>query len=488
MSVIKKGVCETIFVIVLIITGYTLGQTSARVPSSILTMKGTTLYVGGSGPGNYTRIQDAIDNASDGNTIFVYDESSPYYEHIEINKTITLLGENRETVLIDSYGEDDVIYIDADEVTISGFSIQNSENHDEHYGIEIHSAKNTILGNILLDNYIGIFIDDAGQNTIEGNIFLNNENGLAVHADKNRVCDNKFFNDGMSVSSFENCIFNNTINYKPLIYLEDQRNVLIDSPVGQIILVNCENITITGRHITNTRNAIQLSYCTHCLIHHNEISLCHAGIHLSGSNNNTLLSNTFSSNTEYGIRLYSSHRNLIENNYCLENRYGSYWCLGISLYCSSNNSIQRNVLLKNGVGIGCSYACDNLLHQNYIDSNYYHGIKLEYSSENTVISGNKLRDNKRGITCQDISYTSITNNTFDSNDCDVLLDIIQFYTFNVRMLPEIDGNYWDRERYLPKCIPGTLTFVYMDVPYGGYVCLRCVYRDWHPASEPIDIP
>jgi hypothetical protein len=45
------------------------------------------LYVGGTGEGNYSRIQDAIDDAVDGDTVFVYDDSSPYYEHIRINKS-----------------------------------------------------------------------------------------------------------------------------------------------------------------------------------------------------------------------------------------------------------------------------------------------------------------------------------------------------------------------------------------------------------------
>ena len=47
---------------------------------------GNTLYVGGSGPENYSRIQDAVDNASMGDTIFVYGRSSPYYENIIITK------------------------------------------------------------------------------------------------------------------------------------------------------------------------------------------------------------------------------------------------------------------------------------------------------------------------------------------------------------------------------------------------------------------
>ncbi|HDN50977.1 MAG TPA: hypothetical protein ENG06_04290, partial [Thermoplasmatales archaeon] len=46
-------------------------------------LRGNTWYVGGSGPNNYTKIQDAIDNASDGDTVFVF--NGIYYENVLIN-------------------------------------------------------------------------------------------------------------------------------------------------------------------------------------------------------------------------------------------------------------------------------------------------------------------------------------------------------------------------------------------------------------------
>ncbi|UCE72924.1 MAG: hypothetical protein JSV56_07760, partial [Methanomassiliicoccales archaeon] len=36
------------------------------------TARGATLYVGGGGPGNYTVIQDAVNAANPGDTVFVY--------------------------------------------------------------------------------------------------------------------------------------------------------------------------------------------------------------------------------------------------------------------------------------------------------------------------------------------------------------------------------------------------------------------------------
>jgi len=69
----------------------------------IETGDGKVLYVGGSGPGNYSTIQEALNHAEDGDTIFVY---SGYYKTkgymIFIFKSIRLLGEDRHTTIIDN--------------------------------------------------------------------------------------------------------------------------------------------------------------------------------------------------------------------------------------------------------------------------------------------------------------------------------------------------------------------------------------------------
>ena len=116
-------------------TGFSLEK-----QSTIATNDGNTLYVGGSGPGNYTKIQDAINDSSDGDTVYVYNDSSPYYENLEVDKSISLIGENRNTTVIDGSGIGDVVNASSDFVYIGNFTIQNGESSWDFAGININSC------------------------------------------------------------------------------------------------------------------------------------------------------------------------------------------------------------------------------------------------------------------------------------------------------------------------------------------------------------
>jgi hypothetical protein len=147
-------------------------------------IRGDTLYVGGGGTGNYSKIQDAIDNASDGDTVFVYEKSSPYYENIEIDKSITLIGEDKNTTIIDGAKKGIVVDIRANKVVISSFTIQNSSNTYQPsicYGIDINYDNCTIVNNIIKNNWIGIYDDCSFVRknfTIKDNIIIYNRRGI----------------------------------------------------------------------------------------------------------------------------------------------------------------------------------------------------------------------------------------------------------------------------------------------------------------------
>ena len=65
--------------------------------STVVTCEETNvnmIYVGGSGTDNYSSIQEAINDSSDGDSIFVY--RGIYNETLIVNKSINLIGGNKE--------------------------------------------------------------------------------------------------------------------------------------------------------------------------------------------------------------------------------------------------------------------------------------------------------------------------------------------------------------------------------------------------------
>ena len=175
-----------------------------------------TLYVGGSGEGNYSKIQDAIDNASDGDTVFVY--NGTYIEILKVDKTINLIGENRDNTIIDANREIDAIYIYAPNVNIVNFKIQNAF----RAGINLNSNTSyniNISNNIFCFNGHGIHPYFSNKNLIiSNNIFVNNNNGFTLVCSSNAIIyNNKFINNslwamGLYLSS--NCdVFHNNITH-----------------------------------------------------------------------------------------------------------------------------------------------------------------------------------------------------------------------------------------------------------------------------------
>ena len=87
---------------------------------------GDKIIVDINGQGNYSTIQNAIDNANSGDIIQVW--SGIYYENLKINKQITLIGNSSINTIVNGSGKDDVIFITANNVKITGFTITNSGN------------------------------------------------------------------------------------------------------------------------------------------------------------------------------------------------------------------------------------------------------------------------------------------------------------------------------------------------------------------------
>jgi len=136
-----------------------------------------TIYVDSKGTKEYTSIQEAIDNAPENYTVFVY--AGTYYENIYINKSVDLKGQDKLTTIIDGNNTDDVIFVDkGGRVNISGFTIQNSgpnEYSGNDAGIEITSDNNNIMDTILYNNTIGIYTSYSDYNIFKQNLLDSNK-------------------------------------------------------------------------------------------------------------------------------------------------------------------------------------------------------------------------------------------------------------------------------------------------------------------------
>jgi parallel beta-helix repeat protein len=241
------------------------------VEKSLPASRGNWLYVGGSGPGNYTRIQDAIDNASDGDTMFVYDDSSPYYENIRIEKSITIRGENKNSTVITgitSANNTSGVNITADAVSISRFTIQNFS-----HGIYLTSNNNQISDNIFRDNFGGIWTHYDNLST-----------SIPPHLGHNTIVNNSFINNTNSVFS-----------------------------------VSGWNNTVEGNFISQSSIGITLGATVNTIFSLNHLSENFVGIAVLSSYNTTVYQNNFSDN-ELGVLTFgTSADNILQNNFIRNN-------------------------------------------------------------------------------------------------------------------------------------------------------------------------
>jgi parallel beta-helix repeat protein len=414
------------------------------------------LYVGGSGPNNFSKISKAIYYANKGDTVFVY--SGTYYENVLIDKSIKLIGENKDKTIIDGQGKD-AILCKADDIQIHGFSIKNG-----HYGIWLYYAKNNIISNNIISSNkeIGIWIQGQSHyTTITGNIIeKNNVAGLYLdrsdfclitnnsikynpwdgirlfHAAFNTISNNEICNNGyngiMFRSSYENIVANNDfienglqiwqvylmnntiennlVDGKPLIYLQDEEDKIINI-AGQVILLRCNRITVKDLTIQNVFYAIQTYSCNDCLITNNILSDNFEGIYIGydypDTPKNIQITKNQITENQNGINVRFSENIKINDNIVCNNQH-----TGINLN-GLNYEIRRNIIESNSEGFyisGSNYS----IKQNIITNNEI-GIYTD-ELKSSKISCNDINNNENGIYLLDSENNIISENNIYKSD------------------------------------------------------------------------
>lgn len=182
------------------------------------------------GDDGFNSIQEAINSASPGDTIFV--RKGTYYENIVVNKSITLVGEDKENTIIDGGSKENVISVKAPYVNISEFTIRNSAPFTS-CGISIERYKTIINNNKIVNNGVGIQVIFPGENQIYENVISTNYCGIElIYARGTKIYENVISHNIYGVNiiyySINNIVYENSFssnNYGLSISLYSNNNL-----------------------------------------------------------------------------------------------------------------------------------------------------------------------------------------------------------------------------------------------------------------------
>lgn len=236
--------------------------------------------------GDYSNIQNAINEAKEGSIIFI--KKGIYTEVIDIDKKLTIIGENKYSTIINPISKDNkyAIKLEVSNITLKNLSITNGGSGLYTSGVRICSSNSRIYNCNFYDNPIGIAIF-SNKNIIENCVFWNcKDEGIALIGTNISNCN---FNKIMNCTFFNNC---------DGIELQYSSNNLIE---------NCSifNNTHTGIDAINKMNNGNI--IRNCEINNNKVN----GIYFSSSNDNKLISCNISNNKGGNIILSENSSNNI---------------------------------------------------------------------------------------------------------------------------------------------------------------------------------
>jgi nitrous oxidase accessory protein len=315
-------------------------------------------------PDNYSTIQDAIDNATAGDTIFV--RSGNYNQNLTINKALTLIGQNTNTAILTcpqlfnsssivgipfipvTY----VINITANDVKIRNFTITNptpygaginSKGNDNQIsgviasGLAISGSNQVVAQNYITNQYSGIECTGSYNQIIENTL---SDAGISLSGSYNNVAENNILNNNgigiMLTNASTNLIINNVISKGGASLLNSNFNTIYNNTItsGQLWLgdyprMPASNNLITGNTMEDASIygwAVLVGYGSNNVFYGNLIAnnggigLALGGIDIEVDNNLFYCNNFMNNSKSFGANWQVIGSNSFDNG-----TTGNYW-------------------------------------------------------------------------------------------------------------------------------------------------------------------
>ena len=309
----------------------------------------------------WNTINEGLADAFYNDTIIVY--NGTYTEYVRLNLPTRLIGIGMPVLNHSS------IQISADRCTLDGFRVISG-------GIRVYSDGNVISNNTMSGDYCGISLSSSSNNTLRNNIMT------AFEVD-----------GGLLPDYIHDIDTSNTVNGKPIYYLINAKNQVINSTsnAGYVAAINSSDITVRDLTLRNSSHGI-LFYCTNdSRIENVGIYNSGYGIMLSDSHGNYVANNTMNSTYGFAIRLSSSSDNTLQSN-----TVNSAYEAAIYLYSSGDNLLVSNTVNQTGgVAVFLDSSGGNTLESNSVNSDYLGIFVIGYSREdynNSIDTSNTLNE------------------------------------------------------------------------------------------------
>ena len=307
----------------------------------------------------FQHIKEALSVCLDTDTVLVYE--GIYKEgNLIVDKSIHFVGVNYP--VLDGQQKYEVLSIKANYVTVSGFKIQHCgiATLKDPCGIKIYDSHHVIIiGNTLLDNFFGIYLQYS-QNCIVKN------NNIIAHG-------------------------------------------VAEQQIGNgIHCWKSDTLQIIGNKISGHRDGIYFEFVTNSIIWRNiSKNNIRYGLHFMFSHSDSYISNVFKNNGA-GVAVMFTNKVKMFNNTFSENWGDAAY--GLMLKEISDSYIYGNKFLRNTSGIHMEGTNRIMVEKNVFEYNGW-GMKIQASCMDNVISKNNFVGNTFDIS----TNGSLVLNTFNSN-------------------------------------------------------------------------
>jgi nitrous oxidase accessory protein len=321
-------------------------------------------------PDDYSTIQAAINSASEGDKIFV--KSGTYYnQSLVVNKTVSLVGEDAKTTTLRGVdvtwpvAQSNSITDGLDYILVSQSSMSSSLGSKvQLLALDKGNNPELSLCNFLPPITIVIQVE-ANDVTISGFTITNAFTGITGSGNGTKIIGNiiRVGNNGMSIGgSYKTIAYNNITGGLHSILCSGsynnitKNNIINPSNLG-IDLTGSFN-TVLGNKITsgpsgNYGRGIQVNGNSN-IIAENTLSGGSVGIALETASGNTVFGNTVTEHWFMGIHLHDATHNVVHENYIADNVW-DHDGYGVSLsgrdYHAENNTFYRNVFMNNSYNV-----------------------------------------------------------------------------------------------------------------------------------------